>query len=196
MAPPYSSRHAPTFATKAERPMSLREEPSAASWRSTIIWVAMPAWSVPGTQRAVSPRMRCQRVRMSISAWLSMWPMWRRPVTLGGGRRMVNFGVGEWVSPEVFSGEGMSKRCSRTQYSAQRCSMTDGSYAFGSSLLVGSWLMGALRVASEGWLRGSLADSLSSERLEFVRRGCRRTLIPTRFSMGRLLLAVAVFFAV
>ena len=24
--------------------------PSAASWRSTIICVAMPAWSVPGTQ--------------------------------------------------------------------------------------------------------------------------------------------------
>ena len=35
------------------------------------------------------PLMRRQRVRMSISVWLSMWPMCRRPVTLGGGSRMV-----------------------------------------------------------------------------------------------------------
>src|SRR5271168_2351488 len=110
----------------------------------------MPAWSVPGTQRDVSPRMRFQRVRMSISAWLSMWPMCRRPVTLGGGKRMVNF----FRASCVVSGVGTSNRCSRTQYSAQRCSITDGSYAFGSS-----WLIGALRVASSGLsslMRGDL----------------------------------------
>ena len=40
----------------ASRPRSVRSVPSAASWRSTIICVAMPAWSVPGTQSAVSPQ--------------------------------------------------------------------------------------------------------------------------------------------
>src|SRR5712672_4364935 len=104
----------------------------------------MPAWSVPGIQTARSPSMRCQRVRMSISVWLSMWPMCRRPVTLGGGRRMVNF-----VVPScVLFGVGTSNRRSLTQYSAQRSSMTDGSYAFGSSWLLGFSLMDALRVAS------------------------------------------------
>ena len=37
--------------------------------------------------------MRRQRVRMSISVWLSMWPICRRPVTLGGGSRIVNTSV-------------------------------------------------------------------------------------------------------
>ena len=32
------------------------------------------------------PRMRFQRTMMSISVCSSMWPMWRLPVTLGGGR--------------------------------------------------------------------------------------------------------------
>ena len=99
----------------------LRSVPSLASWRSTIICVAMPAWSVPGTQREVSPHMRCQRVRMSISVWLSMWPMCRRPVTLGGGRRRVKFfdsHISESRCGAPASGVGTSNRRSRTQYSA------------------------------------------------------------------------------
>ena len=36
--------------------------------------------------------MRCQRTMMSICVWLSMWPMCRRPVTLGGGSSRVNTG--------------------------------------------------------------------------------------------------------
>src|ERR1700678_1462087 len=109
----------------------------------------MPAWSVPGSQRVGSPFMRCQRVRMSISVWLSMWPMCRRPVTLGGGRRMVNF-----VVPScAFSGVETSNKRSLTQYSAQRSSMTDGSYAFGSSWLLDCSLIGVLRVASSVGLR-------------------------------------------
>ena len=39
--------------------------PAAASWRSTTIWVAMPAWSVPGIHRVFIPCMRCQRTSMS-----------------------------------------------------------------------------------------------------------------------------------
>ena len=64
------------------------------SCRSTIICVAMPAWSVPGSHSARPPLMRRQRVRMSISVWLSMCPMCRRPVTLGGGSRIVK----DWPS--------------------------------------------------------------------------------------------------
>ncbi len=54
-----------------------------------------------GQPHASMPRMRCQRTMMSISVWLSMWPMCRRPVTLGGGSRMVKVsravvGVSAW----------------------------------------------------------------------------------------------------
>ena len=119
--------------------------PSAASWRSTIIWVAMPAWSVPGTQTAVSPDMRCQRVRMSISVWLSMWPMCRRPVTLGGGSSWTK---GGWDAPSQVSearpgapdsvgvegfGVGTEKMFSSTQNLDHFSSISEGSYALGSS---------------------------------------------------------------
>ena len=45
----------------------------------------MPAWSVPGTQSVSKPRMRCQRTSTSWIVSLSAWPMWRMPVTFGGG---------------------------------------------------------------------------------------------------------------
>ena len=67
----------------------------------------MPAWSVPGTQSALRPLMRRQRVRMSISVWLSMCPMCRRPVTLGGGSRMVN---GDWPSRRSLCGRVAPER--------------------------------------------------------------------------------------
>jgi hypothetical protein len=59
MAPPLSAFHSQTFSTKASRPISRRPTlPAAASWRSTTIWVAMPAWSVPGSHRAALPFIR------------------------------------------------------------------------------------------------------------------------------------------
>ena len=59
MVPPDCAFQAQTFSTKASRPMSRRPMlPSAARLRSTTIWVAMPAWSVPGTQSTASPLMR------------------------------------------------------------------------------------------------------------------------------------------
>ena len=58
---------------------------SFASWRSTTFCVAMPAWSVPGTQSVFLPDMRIQRTRMSWSVEFSAWPMWSEPVTFGGG---------------------------------------------------------------------------------------------------------------
>ncbi len=39
-------------------PRSWRLMPWACNWRSTTIWVAMPAWSVPGIQAVLTPRMR------------------------------------------------------------------------------------------------------------------------------------------
>ncbi len=48
MVEPDCSFHAHTRLTNSSRPSSRRDVPSASSWRSTTIWVAMPAWSVPG----------------------------------------------------------------------------------------------------------------------------------------------------
>jgi len=50
ICPPDSPFHCQTRSIKASRPSSKRSFPSAASWRSTTFWVAMPAWSVPGIQ--------------------------------------------------------------------------------------------------------------------------------------------------
>ena len=59
MVPPDSAFHSQTFSTKASRPMSRRPMlPWAASWRSTTIWVAMPAWSVPGSHNTALPFIR------------------------------------------------------------------------------------------------------------------------------------------
>ena len=51
----------PDAGSNSSRPSCGGSIPLSASWRSTTIWVAMPAWSVPGSQRVISPRMRCQR---------------------------------------------------------------------------------------------------------------------------------------
>ncbi|CFN71245.1 Uncharacterised protein [Bordetella pertussis] len=55
---PDCSFHSQTFSTNFSRPRSWRETFWASSWRSTTIWVAMPAWSVPGTNTVSSPSMR------------------------------------------------------------------------------------------------------------------------------------------
>ncbi len=81
-----------TWATKFLRPRSWRERPASWSWRSTTIWVAMPAWSVPGTHSVLKPRMRCQRVSTSSTVWLNACPMCRVPVTFGGGSCVQNDG--------------------------------------------------------------------------------------------------------
>ena len=68
------------------RPIARRPGlPSAASRRSTTIWVAMPAWSVPGCHSASRPCIRRQRTRVSWMVMVSAWPICRLPVTLGGG---------------------------------------------------------------------------------------------------------------
>ena len=53
------------------------------------IWVAIPAWSVPGCHRVLRPCMRRKRINASMIALLKPWPMCRLPVTFGGGIMMV-----------------------------------------------------------------------------------------------------------
>ena len=43
---------------EASRPTSWRLVPSSSNWRSTTHWVAMPAWSVPGSHSVGAPVMR------------------------------------------------------------------------------------------------------------------------------------------
>ena len=89
MLPPDSFFHSQTFSRNFSRPRSWRDRPSAPMRRSTSIWVAMPAWSVPGCQRVLRPCMRRKRIRASMMALLKPWPMCRLPVTFGGGIMMV-----------------------------------------------------------------------------------------------------------
>ena len=51
MVPPDSAFQAQTFSRNFSRPSARRSGSwRSMSWRSTTIWVAMPAWSVPGCQ--------------------------------------------------------------------------------------------------------------------------------------------------
>ena len=58
IAPPDNAFHFQTRSMNASRPRSWRVRPSALIWRSTTIWVAMPAWSLPGCHSVCRPRMR------------------------------------------------------------------------------------------------------------------------------------------
>ena len=90
IVPPLCSFHFQTRSMKASRPSSCREIPSFPSSRSTTFWVAIPAWSVPGSQRALRPFIRAYRRSTSCSVMFSACPMWREPVTFGGGMTIVN----------------------------------------------------------------------------------------------------------
>src|ERR1700733_1851871 len=173
IAPPYRLFPSPTRFTNASRPISCRVLPSAVSARSTSICVAIPAWSVPGTHSAVSPNILCQRIIMSDSACSNMCPMCRNPVTLGGGSSMVNFFVVACVPSDgttAPSGETMSNSFSWTQYLAQRSSISDGSYALGSSWLIsvfkgsieGDKLSAACNTRGDGMLHSRLTRATSS----------------------------------
>ena len=102
--------------------------PSSASTRfSTTVCVAMPAWSVPGSQTALSPAMRCQRIRMSWSVLFSAWPRCSAAVTLGGGMTIAVrlAGIGRL---------GVEARLSFHSRSMSR-SIDLGSYDFGNSVV-------------------------------------------------------------
>ena len=68
----YSSFHAQIRRTSSSRPMSWRVLFSSLRSRvSTTAWVAIPAWSVPGIQRASYPCIRRQRIKISWIVLLS-----------------------------------------------------------------------------------------------------------------------------
>ena len=90
---PDSSFHSQTRSTNFSRPRSCRDVPSALSWFSTTICVAMPAWSVPSCHSVLSPRIRCQRISTSMIVCWNACPMCSVPVTLGGGSWMQNGGA-------------------------------------------------------------------------------------------------------
>ena len=92
---PLSSFHFQTRRSNSARPTCWRVSPSAASWRSTITCVPMPAWSVPGSHKVLNPCIRFQRTSASIWVCSSMCPMCSDPVTLGGGMTMENMGLVE-----------------------------------------------------------------------------------------------------
>ena len=94
IVPPDASFQRHTRSTNASRPRSCFVLPSAVSWRSTTYCVAMPAWSVPGTQRVLKPSMRFIRTSTSWRVLLSAWPMWSEPVTFGGGITTLNASPG------------------------------------------------------------------------------------------------------
>ncbi len=86
IVPPYSSFHCQTRRMNSSRPSWSRVAPSVSrKYWTTLLSVAMPAWSVPGSQQASQPCIRRQRMRMSCKVLLRTWPMVRMPVTLGGG---------------------------------------------------------------------------------------------------------------
>ncbi len=66
MAPPDSRFQSQTFSTNSSRPKSSLVLPSTASCFSTTLWVAMPAWSIPGCHNTSYPCIRLRRVRASI----------------------------------------------------------------------------------------------------------------------------------
>src|ERR1022692_1479472 len=128
---PYCAFHSHTRSMNLSRPMVRRSRPSSASLRSTTICVAMPAWSVPGSHRVLSPRMRCQRMVTSISACSSMWPMWSEPVTLGGGMtREKTRGRAFW---EAWKTPESIHHCA--QCGSNRCGSENFSICMGSTMI-------------------------------------------------------------
>ena len=63
--------------------------PFSASALSTLVCVAMPAWSVPSTQRVGCPCMRARRMQASWMVSFRACPMCSMPVMFGGGMTTV-----------------------------------------------------------------------------------------------------------
>src|SRR3989339_1311533 len=88
MVSPYCFFHSQTRSTNLVRPRACRDDLSFFNCFSTAFWVAMPAWSVPGTQQVAYPCIRLKRTRISWGVSSITCPIWRIPVTFGGGMTM------------------------------------------------------------------------------------------------------------
>ena len=90
MRSPYCCFQAQIRSTSPSRPTSWRVLLSFSfSCFSTTACVTMPAWSMPGIQTVLNPRMRWTRTRMSCRVVLIAWPRCSAPVTFGGGMTML-----------------------------------------------------------------------------------------------------------
>src|SRR5215469_14044810 len=126
---PCFSFHAHTRFKNSSRPRSyLVLRSSFLSAFSTCTCVAIPAWSVPGSQSTSLPSMRALRLRMSWMVLFSTCPMWSMPVTFGGGMTMENAGLMDFAFAvkHEFSCQNLY------HLSSTAC----GSYAFGISDIV------------------------------------------------------------
>src|SRR5580698_7691012 len=125
--PPYFSFHSQTRSSNFSRPRSCRVRFSVASCFSTMICVAIPAWSIPGTHSVTFPHILCQRTWASMIECSNIWPMCSEPVTFGGGITNEKYGV---------PGGGAStwKRLDSTHHLAQCGSNRWGSYTFSISM--------------------------------------------------------------
>src|SRR5579862_5687122 len=123
MMPPCFSFQAHTRFKNSSRPRSyLVLRSSFLRAFSTCTCVAMPAWSVPGSQSTSLPSMRALRLRMSWIVLLSTCPMWSMPVTFGGGMTMENAGLDDFAFAV--------KQFCFSQKSYHFSSTACGSYAF------------------------------------------------------------------
>jgi len=84
MVPPDSSSSA-RHARERSRQRSSLGLALGASGASTTTWVAMPAWSGARHPQRAEAIHALHPISTSCSVLFSAWPMWREPVTLGGG---------------------------------------------------------------------------------------------------------------
>ena len=89
MVPPYLLVQSQACLRNSSRVKSFLLMPSLFNLATTLASVAIDAWSVPGTQHALKPFKRARLINTSCMVLLSMCPMCKTPVTLGGGMVMV-----------------------------------------------------------------------------------------------------------
>jgi hypothetical protein len=88
MVLPVVSYQSATSRSQASLPIASLVVFFFASCFSSTFWVAIAAWSVPGTQSTESPSIRCQRTSTSWRVYIAC-PMCNSPVILGGGMETV-----------------------------------------------------------------------------------------------------------
>ncbi len=123
---PYFCFHSQVRRRNSSRPTASRLVPSLSNRRSTWSWVAIPAWSEPGTHSAARPVIRAWRIIRSSSETNSACPWCSAPVTLGGGM-LITYGS---ASGSAISGLNQPLS-SHQRYN--RCSVDSKSYVLGIS---------------------------------------------------------------
>mmetsp|Transcript_49822 Transcript_49822/g.153863 ORF Transcript_49822/g.153863 Transcript_49822/m.153863 type:complete len:240 (-) Transcript_49822:2979-3698(-) len=157
---PFFSFQAQTRSRNFSRPRSCRVSFSCLRRSlSTTLWVAMPAWSVPGTQRVTSPHIRCQRESESSMAQVSVWPRCREPVTFGGGMTMMNL-LDSFVCLDLAASGVKNPRFSHQRFQADSTAV--GSYPSAISKLMSFFSPGGVSTTGLATLLSALALALAS----------------------------------